>query len=158
MKKAFGFLIISSAVSFTACAQKLNESQIPAAAKAAFIKAHPNTKGNWEKEDGNYEVVYKMDSKEMSSVINKTGSILETETELTIKELPQVIQTYISEHYKNSKTKGGAKIVKTDGSINYEATVNGKELMFDNNGGLMKQQKKEKEDEENEGKKRKGGK
>lgn len=153
MKQVFIVLVVAAAGSLPACAQKLKESQVPAVAKSAFMKEHPNTTGEWEKEEGNYEVVFKQDGKTMSSVIDKKGSILETETDLMSNELPQNVQTYLKQHYKGVKILGAAKVVKANGEVNYEANVNRKELMFDANGQLMKKQKEEKEDEDKEGKK-----
>ena len=125
-------------VALSACGQKLKESQVPAAAKAAFQKQYPNAKATWEKEDGNYEANFKQDGKTMSSVIDKTGTILETETDIAIGELPASAQAYIKSHYPEVKIKEASKIVKTNGEVNYEALVNGKDVMFDTNGKFIK--------------------
>lgn len=145
MKKVNLVLAICIGGTLVLNAQKLKQSQVPAAVKSAFTKAYPRTVAQWEREDGNYEVVFKKDGKEMSSVIDKSGKLLETETECSLADLPQNIQSYIKINYKNSKIKEAAKIVKASGEVNYEAVVNGKELMFDTNGKLVKKAS-EKED------------
>jgi riboflavin synthase alpha subunit len=153
MKKTLVFSLLVAGFSLSASAQKLKESQVPAVVKSAFTKEHPNTIAQWEKEEGNYEVVFKQDGKTMSSVIDKKGSVLENETDLTANELPQNIQSYLKQHYKGANITGAAKVVKANGEVNYEANVNKKEIMFDANGQVMKKQKEEKEDEDKEGKK-----
>ncbi len=153
MKNLLLVLVITATGTLPAYAQKLKESQVPVAVKSAFIKEHPNTTAQWEKEEGNYEAVFKQDGKNMSSVIDKKGFILENETDLSANELPQNIQSYLQQHYKGAKISAAAKVVKANGDVNYEANVNRKELMFDANGQVLKNQKEEKEDEEKENKK-----
>jgi hypothetical protein len=72
----------------TACGQSLKESDVPAAVKSGFEKQFPGSRAKWEKEEGNYEASFKKDSKEISVVISSTGTILETETEIALAELP----------------------------------------------------------------------
>ena len=156
MKKLFSLLLLTVSTCLITSAQKINETKVPFATKSAFMKANPNVKGEWEMEDGNYEVNYKTGGKTMSAVINKAGTILEIETELVTNELPQTVQSYIAQHYKGARTNGAAKIVNASGEINYEVKINGKEMMFDTNGKMMKKGKEEKDDEENEGKEHKG--
>jgi putative PepSY-like beta-lactamase-inhibitor len=138
MKKLF-FAIVTTAITVaSASAQKLIESQLPAVVKSAFQKQYPNIKGSWEKEGANYEVNFKQDAKSMSSVIDKTGTILETETDITIKDLPLTAQDYLNSHYKGAKIKEASRIVKSNGEVNYEALMNGKDVIFDSNGKFIK--------------------
>jgi len=138
MKKLFITAMAAGIITLSACGQKLKESQVPAAAKAGFQKQYPNIKGDWEKEGKNYEVNFKQDGKTMSSVIDKNGTIIETETNMAIKDLPQSAQNYLKEHYKDAKIKEASKIVKANGEVNYEALINGKDVMFDVNGNFIK--------------------
>jgi hypothetical protein len=41
-------------------------------------------------------------------------------------------------HYSGAPIKEASKIVKTNGEVNYEALVNGKDVMFDSNGKFIK--------------------
>lgn len=138
MKRLFFIVLATGLIGLSACGQKLKESQVPAAAKAAFQKQYPNVTATWEKEGGNYEVNFKEEGKTMSSIIDKSGTILETETDMAIKDLPQTVQDYLKDHYKGAKIKEAAKIVKSNGEVNYEALVNGKDVMFDSNGKFLK--------------------
>lgn len=141
MKKLFVFLLIGTALANTVLAQKLKESQVPAAAKSGFQKAYPNTAATWEKENENYEVNFKKDGKTMSVIISKTGAIAETETDIAIGELPETVQSYVKKNYKGAKIKEAAKIVKAGGDLTYEAEVNGKDVIFDSKGQFLKEVK-----------------
>ncbi|HEV8284873.1 MAG TPA: hypothetical protein VGQ09_11225 [Chitinophagaceae bacterium] len=121
--------------------QKLKESQVPAAVKAVFQKQYPNIKPSWDKEGANYEANFKKDGKEMSAVIEKNGTIVETETMIAVSELPQIVKTYMKEHYGNMKVKEAAKIVKANGEVNYEAEISHKDVVFDGNGKFVKEEK-----------------
>jgi hypothetical protein len=138
MKKLFFLTLAAGSIALSACSQKLKESQVSTAAKAAFQKQHPGVVASWEKEGKNYEVNFKESGKTMSSVIDKNGTILETETDMAIKDLPQTIQDYLKDHYKGVTIKEVAKIVRSNGEVNYEALVNGKDVMFDSNGKFLK--------------------
>lgn len=141
MKK---FLILSMAViGFTSLQAQKNiaDSKVPAAAKDAFMKAHPNVAGKWEKEEGAYEVTFKESGKDMSCVITSKGNILETETVMPVTELPAPVTAYIAQHYKGVKVKEAATIVKADGTTEYEAHIKGKDVMFDAAGKVIKSKK-----------------
>jgi len=124
-----------------ACGQKLKESQVPVAARTSFAKQYPGIKGGWEKENRNYEVNFKQAGKTMSAVIEKNGTIVETETVIPVSDLPQPASNYMKEHYKGTKIKEAAKIVKRNGEVNYEAEINHKDVVFDANGKFIKEAK-----------------
>jgi hypothetical protein len=86
MKKLFIVALIFGGASLSAVAQKLTESQVPVAAKAAFEKKYPGLKASWDKEAANYEANFKQDGKAMSAVIDKNGTIVETETDIPVTD------------------------------------------------------------------------
>lgn len=142
-------LLLPVVLAFTAlqaCSQKLNADKVPATVKASFQKAHPGVQGAWEKEEGNYEVSFKEGGKGMSCVLDEAGSIMETETTISVSELPQHAKDYMQQHYKGSKIKEAAKIVKANGEITYEAEVKEKDVIFDSTGKFLRVDDKEKED------------
>ena len=141
MKKNLLVVFNLAVFCITACAQKMDESKIPVAAKQAFVQKYPGLTGKWEKENGNYEVNFKKDGKTMSAVIDAKGSILETETDIAIQELPAAVGPYIKMHYKGAAIKEAARIEKPNGEINYEAEVNKKDVLFDTNGKFIKEAK-----------------
>jgi hypothetical protein len=140
MKKII-VVMMAATVAISACAQKVNESQVSQAAKTAFQKNYSGVKGSWDKEGASYEVSFKKDGKTMSLLITATGSIQETETEIPVSDLPAVIQSYVKEHYKNEKIKEAARLVKGNGEVNYEAEVDDKDVIFDANGKFIKEAK-----------------
>jgi len=140
MKKYFLMVPVITVLTLSAGAQKLNESQVPAAIKQAFQKAYPGTAATWDKERGNYEANFKQNGKAMSSVIDPKGSIIETETDIAVNELPLAIHQYIKQHYKGAAIKEAARIVKADGDVNYEAEVNNKDVVFDAAGKFIREE------------------
>jgi len=138
MKKVF-FSAMVMMIVVSAFGQKLKESQVPAAAKNAFEKKYPGVKGNWDKEDANYEVNFKQGGRSMSALIDLNGIIIETETDIPVGDLPQAVKTYMQKHYAGVKIREAAKIVKASGEINYEAEVNKKDIVFDANGNFLKE-------------------
>jgi hypothetical protein len=85
--------------------QKLNESQVPAVVKIAFEKKYPSAKASWDKEDANYEANFKQDGTAMSAVIDKNGTIVETETDIPVRDLPQSVQDYMKKNYPGVKDR-----------------------------------------------------
>jgi len=142
MKKIFFGISLCFAIAVSA-----QKSVAPEAAKTAFAKAYPGaTKVKWEKEDGNYEVTFvDKSNNEISAIYNAKGILQESEQEMKATALPASVLTYIKEHYKGVHLKGGAKITKGDGSINYEAAIKGKDVLFDANGKFIKEVKEDKE-------------
>lgn len=144
MKKAltvFLFMLMCCTYGYS---QKINASKVPQATKNAFKKAHPNSTASWEREDANYEANFTENGKSMSCVIDKQGTILETEAPITEAELPVIAKTYVNEHYKGKKWKEVAKIVKANGEVNYEVNAGGTDVLFDAHGHHL--EKKEKKD------------
>ncbi|MBU1373746.1 MAG: hypothetical protein KKG25_14825 [Bacteroidetes bacterium] len=140
MKKLIlsGFIAIGTMISSSSFAQS-----IPAMVKASLTKAYPTVKNvHWDKENPNYEAGFKLDGKEMSILMDSKGSILETETAISTKELPAGVFSYLKTKfgaaYKISET---AFIVKADGTKIYEAEVKGLDYMFDTSGKFIKAQK-----------------
>ncbi|MEP7254426.1 MAG: PepSY-like domain-containing protein [Ferruginibacter sp.] len=141
MKKIIMMSTLVAIVTFSACAQKLDASKVPAAVKTAFAKQYPGVTPTWEKEDGKYEVTFKQNGNEISALYEANGTMTESEMEMKVTDLPASIQAYVAEHYKGKKVKSAAKITKANGTVNYEANVNGKDAMFDANGKFLKEVK-----------------
>jgi Putative beta-lactamase-inhibitor-like, PepSY-like len=128
-------------LSFTMHAQKINATRVPAAVKAAFAKQYPTAIAKWVKENGDYEAGFKMDGKEMSALFAADGTMTESEVSIKPTDLPAKVLAYVKANYKDKKIKGAAKITKADASINYEAEVNGIDVMFDADGKFLKEVK-----------------
>lgn len=143
MKKILLVMVITT-TSLAAFSQKLSADKVPAAVKEGLKKSHPHAVATWEREDANYEANFKENGKTMSCILNKQGTVLETETAIALSDLPATAKTYIDQHYKGKKVKETAKIVKANGEIAYEAEINGRDVMFDANGNFIEKKKEEK--------------
>jgi hypothetical protein len=131
-------LFVSGAVSLTASAQKLDATKVPASVKKSFTKQFPGATGKWEMEQGKYEAGFNYQGNIMSALFDPNGSMTESEVAIKESELPPTVNAYLKKHYKGAKIKEAAKITKAAGDINYEAEVNGKDLLFDADGNFLK--------------------
>ena len=118
-------------------AQKL---VVPEVVKAKVKALYPQANDvDWELEDGNYEAeIEQKGSSDVSVVLNAQGSVLETETEIKVSELPTAVRTYVTQQLGNKKIKEAAKIVKADNTVEYEAQVGKKDYLFDSVGVFLK--------------------
>ena len=130
-----------AAIGFSACAQKLDAPKVPAAVKAAFTKQFPGVTVKWEKEDGKYEAGFKQNGNTMSALFEANGTMTESEMDMKVTDLPANVLAYVKEHYRGKSIKEGAKITKADGTVNYEAEVDGKDVIFDATGKFLKEVK-----------------
>jgi uncharacterized membrane protein YkoI len=141
MKKVIGVSFSLLCFALAVYSQKLAAAKVPAAVKAGFTKAYPGKVAAWELENKNYEANFKNGTKTTSVIIDKQGTIVETETEITMSELPSGARSYISNHLKGKKIKETAKIVKANGDVVYEVAVAGGDFMFDSNGKMIEKKK-----------------
>ncbi|MCW3117182.1 MAG: hypothetical protein JWM28_1264 [Chitinophagaceae bacterium] len=141
MKQLLILVLAITTLTVAACAQKLDASKVPAAVKTAFAKQYPGVTAKWEKEKSNYEAGFKQNGTSISVLYDANGTMTESETDIKISDLPPTVLAYVKEHYKGKSIKEGAKITKADGTVNYEAEVNGKDVMFDADGKFLKEVK-----------------
>jgi hypothetical protein len=141
MKKLMIVVMLVGAFGFFANAQKIDAAKVPAAVKAAFAKQFPGIVAKWEKEDGKYEAGFKQNGTTMSALFESNGTMTESEMDIKVTDLPATVLAYVKEHYSGKKIKEGAKITKADGTVNYEAEVAGKDVIFDANGKFLKEMK-----------------
>lgn len=88
-------------------------------------------------EKHNYEAGFKESNQHVSVVFDVKGNWMETETPIPAPELPKAAAAYIVRHYKGAKIKETACIQKASGVINYEAEINGKDVIFDDKGVVL---------------------
>jgi len=138
MKKLLGVFMATAMIGGTACAQKLKKSEVPAAVKSNFVKQFPGVEAKWEKEDGKYEAGFKKMHHEMSAMFEANGAMTETEMEIKVAELPASVLKYVKENHPGASIKEASKITKVSGEVNYEAEVNGKDLIFSADGKFIR--------------------
>lgn len=141
MKKALTLSVLVTAIGFSVGAQQIDASKVPAAVKTAFAKQYPGQSATWEKENGQFEASFKQNGKNSSALFTSGGTMTESEMEIKASELPVPVLAYVKAHYKGAAVKEGAKITKADGSVNYEAEVNRKDILFDGKGNFIKEVK-----------------
>ena len=61
--------------------------------------------------------------------------------DIKVTDLPATVLAYVKEHYKGKTIKEGAKITTVDSTVNYEAEVDGKDVIFYTNGKFLKEVK-----------------
>lgn len=134
MKKVMIISAFIGAISLSACGQKLDASKVPAAVKSAFAKQYPGVAVKWEKEDGKYEASFKQNGNSMSALFEANGTMIESEIDIKVADLPSPVLAYVKDHFKGKSIREGAKITKADGTVTFEAEVAGKDVIFDANG------------------------
>ena len=138
MKKIITFTACITSITFAAFAQKIDAGKVPSAVKTSFAKQYPGVATKWEKENGKYEASFKKDGNTMSALFEKNGTMTESETDIKVSALPAAVLAYVKANYKGKTIKEGAKITKADGTVMYEAEVDGKDVIFDSNGKFVK--------------------
>lgn len=139
MKKIIFLLTLTTAVALVN-AQKVQQKDVPGPVQKGFQKQFPTVKNiKWEKENGNYEAGFIANGVETSVIVDSSGNIVETETEISRNALPTSIKEYIAKNYPNQKIKEAAKITDVKGIVTYEAEVAHKDLIFDSKGKFLKE-------------------
>lgn len=133
--------VTAISIGFTTSAQKVKEAEVPAAVKASFAKKYPAAVAKWEKEAGKYEAGFKKDGNAMSALFEANGNMTESEMDIKVADLPASVLGYVKAHYKGKTIKESAKIIKADGTVNYEAEVAGTDVIFDTNGKFIQEAK-----------------
>lgn len=138
--KKIGLIVFIGASSSCLFAQKIEEKEIPELVKTTFHSRFPEAKGiSWDKEGDKYEASFDLKKTDNSVLFDSNGNVLETETEIEIKQLPQNVLSYIKTTYLNQKVLEAAKISDANGKVTYEAEIKGKDLLFDVNGTFIKE-------------------
>ncbi len=132
------------AISATACAQKVNEADVPAPVKAAFTKQFPKaTNARWEMEHKvDYEVNFKQGAESMSATYDKGGKWMETEQGIKADALPEAARKTLATKYAGSKVEDLSKVENPKGSF-YEADLEkgevSMEVVFAKDGTVVKE-------------------
>lgn len=111
MKKLILMLAIAG---FITCsyAQDLMVGDVPAVVTKAFHKTHPKVDTiAWSKAGDFYKASYDVNKKGIAVTYAATGKLQETETQISVVELPTLVLKYINENYKNDVVKRDRKSV-----------------------------------------------
>lgn len=120
-------------------AQKMKASEVPSAVTTKFTSTYPKAEHpKWEKEGNNYEAEFEFNEVEMSALFDANGTIVETEVEIKVSELPKAVTDYMAKNVAGSKIREASKITDAAGKITYEAEANKKNYIFDSEGTFIK--------------------
>lgn len=139
MKTRNVLLALLFALPFTAMA-----GNVPDAVKKAFAKSYPSVAENkvkWETEGKNFEAEYKNEKgMEVSVIFAADGTLLETEEEIAVADLPAAIASHVSQNCATPVITKAEVIKDASGKVkNYEIEACGKDdWMFDASGAPAK--------------------
>ena len=138
------FLVFTLVFSVALFAQKETKGKVsvPSIVSESFQKEFPNKKANWEMENGDYEVEFKLNGGEASAVYDKSGHRKELEIDIRHGELPLAAMDYLKKNYPSVKITEAAKITDDKNTLTYEAEIrkNNKnyDVLFDASGKFIK--------------------
>lgn len=148
MKKVLSLAALLLALNIATFAQEKNEEEneknekvnVPTAVKNALATKYTDAKNvTWEKEDGNYEANWGGKSGEDNSVqFTPAGDFIEIVKAIPVSELPANVTAYVKSHYNGAKITEAGKVTDANGKLSYEAEVNRKDIIFDENGNFVK--------------------
>jgi hypothetical protein len=160
MEKKILILVAVIFIGFSACGQ--SEKDIPAPVKSAFSQKFTGaTNVKWDKEnDEEWEAEFKLGGKNYSANFDNAGTWVETEYQISLKEIPAAVKAALDKESAGAKIKV-SEVTETKDGKSYEFVVGkGKketELVIDNAGNVIskeqvKEQNENDEKEEKEGK------
>lgn len=140
MKSLVGLFLLATVTGVSVYAQDLKSRSVPGTVKSALLNKYPEAKkASWEKEKGNYEANWGGKSGEDNSVqFTPAGEFIEIVKAISVSELPKSVTLYVKQHYKGAKITEAGKVTDSKGKISYEAEVNRKDIIFDENGRFVK--------------------
>jgi FKBP-type peptidyl-prolyl cis-trans isomerase len=140
MKNLVCLFLLATATSVSVNAQDVKSGNVPASVKSALLKKYPAAKNaTWEKEKKNFEANWGGKSGEENSVqFTPSGKFIEIVKAILVSELPKPVSAYVKQHYKGEKIAEAGKVTDAEGKIFYEAEVDRKDIIFDENGNFVK--------------------
>ncbi len=112
--------------------QKIKVDQVPKNVIAEFQKKFPKAeKSEWEMENADYEVNFKINKIEWSAKFDKAGKLLEAEQEIKVSELPQIVKQSIEKEFPGGKIDEAEKATLSDNKIVYEVEVKKSKKIFE---------------------------
>lgn len=124
-------------------AQRVQENDVPVVVKTTIKERYPNAKNaNWEREREHYKVNFKDRDQEHTVKIHSSGRIVETMMETDENAIPTNMKNYVANNYSNHKIRKAKKYTDANGHVTYETHVNGRDLVFDNNGNFLREKRK----------------
>ncbi|MDO3641327.1 PepSY-like domain-containing protein [Mucilaginibacter sp. L3T2-6] len=123
-------------------AQRVKKSEVPEAVLSSLSKKYPQAaKVTWEKEKGNFEANWGGKSGEdMSVQFTPAGQFIEEVHAIPTSSLPAGVAAYVKSHFKKARISEAGKVTDAQGKTRYEAEIQGKDMLFDENGNFLKKE------------------
>lgn len=163
MSKAFTLLLLLSALILSCTAQKTQEEQkeqtgqpdsMPHATMtlnngetisppdpviAKLDSLFPNIKDvTWTLNGDKYAATFKVDGMDKSVFFTEYGRVDHQETVMTANSMPEAAISYLSNKTGGKPISKAMMVIYVDGTILYEADVEGKRYVFDGTGKLVR--------------------
>jgi hypothetical protein len=146
MKKSIILMVAFAIISIPAFCQK----NVPENVKKEFAKKYPAAETvKWSSEETNeWEAEFKINGTEMSASFDNKGTWLESETEITAKDLPAAVTNTLSREFAGYKT-GEMSAIENPQMKGFELALKkggmSLEVVFDNMGKVLKKTEVKKE-------------
>lgn len=153
MKKQILILAAVIFISFSACGQ--SEKDVPAPVKSGFSQKFSGaTNIKWGKEnDKEWEAEFKLGGRKYSANFDNAGTWVETEYQISVKEIPAAVKTALEKESAGAKIKV-SEVTETKDGKSYEFIVgkgeNETELVIDNAGNVLSKEQVKEENENDE--------
>jgi hypothetical protein len=140
------FLTITVIVFLVFAASGQTARDVPAGLKSTFTQEFPTaSKIEWSREnDREWEAEFKFDGKECSATFDNAGKWIETESEISLKEIPAVVKITLGQESAGYKIRESVLAVNKDGKV-YEFLLSKNkketELLIGLNGKMFKKEK-----------------
>jgi hypothetical protein len=151
MKNFFILVALFSIIFFPACGQK----NPPENVKREFTQKFADAKSiKWDSEEPNeWEAEFKINGKEMSACFDNAGKWLETEAEVSVKELPSAVSNTLKNEFPGYKT-GEISTIENPEMKGYEISLKNKEseltVIIGTDGTILNKESSEENKEETE--------
>jgi hypothetical protein len=150
MKKLILTITVIVFLVFIASGQKAID--VPAGLKTTFTQKLPAaSKVEWGREnDQEWEAEFKLDGKECSATFDNAGTWIETESEISLKEIPAAVKITLDKESSGYKIGESVIAENKDGKV-YEFLLSKDkkefELLIDLNGKMVKKEQVTEEDD-----------
>lgn len=158
MKTLSLILMIASLLALNSCCT--GSKNVPNNVKTTFLEKFPDVKKVvWEQEDKNeWEAEFTMNGKDYSANFNVDGSLVETEYEINLDEIPESVQNTLDSEFAEFEIEEAEYIERPEG-VFYEFEIEKEdidqeevemEVFIDSNGMVVKKEILKDEDDEDD--------
>lgn len=132
-------------------AEEINLEDLPQAVREAFTQAYPKAEDveiDQEAHFGTtlYEIEFKKDGQEYEQLYGEDGTLMGSEIEIDLKDLPETVTNAIRQEYPNATIKeaekvSGMKEAQTEYEVEIEENGNEWEIYVDADGKILKKER-----------------